>query len=61
MTELLLRSHNIFALNDSELGCTGVEQHHINTQGHDPIKQQIRRTPFVQCEQIAQMIQRMEE
>ena len=59
--ELLLQSHDVFALDDGELGCTAVVQHHINTQGHHPIKQQMRRTPFVQREQIAQMTQRMQE
>ncbi len=28
-----------FALNDSELGCTDVVQHHIDTGQHSPIKQ----------------------
>ena len=55
LRDLFLQSHALFALDDGELGYTSVVQHHINTEGHHPM----RRTPFVQREQIAQMIQRM--
>ena len=43
MTELkgLLKvSTDVFALNDSELGCTSVVHHSIDTGNHAPIKQQ---------------------
>ena len=59
--ELLLQAHDLFALKDDELGCTGVVKHHIHTEDHHPIKQHMRRTPFVQREQIAEMIWRMEQ
>ena len=59
--ELLLQAHDLFALEDKELGCTDVVKHRIHTEGHHPIKQPVRRTPFVQREQIAEMIQCMEQ
>ena len=59
--ELLLQAHDVFALDDSELGCSAVVEHHIDTSDHHPIKQQMRRTPFVQRELIAQLIQKMRE
>ena len=59
--KLLLEANDLFVLEDDDLGCTGVVKHHINTEGHYPIKQPMRRTPFVQREKIAEMIQRMEE
>ena len=59
--KLLLEANDLFVLEDNDLGCTGVVKHHINTEGHYPIKQPMRCTPFVQREQIAEMMQRMEE
>ena len=37
---------DVFALNDSELGCTHVVKHSINTGEQLPIKQHPRRIPF---------------
>ena len=34
-------------LTDSELGCMGIVKHSIDTEGHPPIKQQVRQT-FIQ-------------
>ena len=59
--KLLLEANDPFVLEDNDRGCTGVVKHHINTEGHYPIKQPMRRTPFVQGEKIVEMIQRMEE
>lgn len=52
---------DIFALNDSELGCTCVLQHGIDTGGHPPIKQQPYRTSVVRREQVSTMSNAMEE
>ncbi len=43
----VLDNADLFALDDSELGCTGLVQHTIDTADHPPIKQRPRRTPFV--------------
>jgi len=47
---------DVFALNDSELGCTDIVQHVIETGDHPPIKQQPYRTPVVYRDKIAQMV-----
>ena len=52
---------DIFALSDSELGCTDVLQHHIDTGEHPPIKQQPYRTPAVRREKVSEMIDAMEK
>ncbi len=50
-----------FALNDSELGCTDVVQHHIDTGQHSPIKQPPYRTPMSQRQRIATMVEAMQQ
>ena len=50
-----------FALDDSELGCTNVVHHHINTEGHAPIKQMPYRTPVSKRELISEMVDKMVE
>ena len=60
LQQTVLEAENVFALTDGELGCTGVVKHHIDTEGHPPIKQQVRRTPFIQHKKIAQMVADME-
>ena len=52
---------DVFALNDSELGCTDVLKHSIDVGGHSPIKQQPYRTPMVRCEKMAEMITKIQE
>ena len=51
----------MFAVDDSELGRTSLVQHTIDTGDHPPIKQQPRRTPFVQREQISKLINEMQQ
>ena len=60
LQQTVLEAEDVFALTDSELGCTGIVKHNIDTEGHSPIKQQVRRTPFIQREKIAQMVAEME-
>ena len=52
---------DVFALNDSELGCTSLVQHNIQTGDHNPIKQPPYRTPFVRRAQISSMVDQMQE
>ena len=64
MTELkglLKESTDVFALSDSELGCTDIVQHSIDTGNHAPIKQQPYRTPIVRRDQIKKMIDQMQK
>ncbi len=50
-----------FALNDSDLGCADVVQHHIGTGQHSPIKQPPYRTPISQRQRIATMVEAMQQ
>ena len=43
---MLEEFHNIFALDSTELGCTKLVQHAIDTGDHPPIRQLPHRTPF---------------
>ena len=52
---------DVFALDDSELGCTDVLRHSVDTGDHLPIKQQPYRTPVVRRELVAAMIGEMEK
>ena len=47
MKGVVEENHDVFALDDNELGCTDIVQHVINTGDHPPIKQPVRRLPFV--------------
>ncbi len=51
----------MFALDNSELGHTDVVQHFVDTGDHRPIKQAVRRIPFVHRETIAKLVKEMEE
>ena len=51
----------MFALDDSELGCTSLVQHSIDTGDQLPVKQQPYRTPVVYREKIEKMVNDMQE
>ena len=59
--DLIHEFSDVFALDDSELGCTDIVYHVIETGDHPPIKQQAYRTPAVHREKIAIMIADMEK
>ena len=52
---------DIFALDDSELGCTSILKHSIDTGEHPPVKQQPYRTPMVRRGKVSEMVSAMEE
>jgi hypothetical protein len=54
-----VQNADVFALGDSELGCTNLVQHEIHTGDHPPIKQPIRRMPFVYREKVSSMVDDM--
>ena len=58
---LLAEYHDVFALDDSELGCTDVLRHHIDTGNSNPIRQQPYRTPVVRREEMREMIDTMQD
>ena len=51
----------MFALDDSELGCTSLVQHRIEMGNQSPIKQPISRVPFVYRNKTAEMVESMEK
>ena len=61
LKEVLAESTDVFALDDSELGCTGLVQHSIDTGDHHPVKQPPYRTPVVYREKIEQMVSDMQK
>ena len=61
LKNLISEFSDVFALDDSELGCTNILQHSVNTRDHPPIKQQPYRTPVVRREKVAEMISAMEK
>ena len=60
LKELLAESTDLFALDDSELGCTTLIRHAIHTETHTPIKQCLYRTPVIYREKIEQMVSQMQ-
>ena len=61
LKEVLAESTDVFVLDDSELGCTSLVQHSIDTGDHKPVKQQPYRTPVVYREKIETMVDEMQE
>ena len=51
----------VFALDDTELGHTDLVQHRVDTGDSPPIKQSVRRVPFVLRDKIATMVEEMED
>ena len=56
---LITEFADVFAFEDSELGCATAVKHSIDTGGHPPIKQQPYRSPVIYREKISQMIDKM--
>lgn len=59
LREMIVVNDDVFALNDSELGCTSIVQHEINTGTEPLIKQPARRVPFVYREKLSSMVDEM--
>ena len=58
LKQLLEENHDVFSL-EGELGCTDIVCHVIDTGDHPPVKQHIRRIPFVHREKISAMVDEM--
>ena len=58
---LIAEHHDVFALDNSELGCTSVLRHSIDTGDHRPLKLQPYRTPVVRRRTMSEMIESMEK
>ena len=59
LEELLIKAEDVFALDDSELGCTSLVQHRVDTGEHPAVKQLPRRMPFSQREKVAELVDDM--
>ena len=51
--------HDVFALTPEELETTDLVTHSINTAGHPPIRQPVRRTPFTLRKTVDQLVAEM--
>ena len=58
---LLQEYSDVFALDDSELGCTDIVCHSINTGDHCPIWQQPYRTPIARRDAIKRLVNQMQQ
>ena len=58
--DLLKKSTDVFALDESELGCTDVVFHKIEMGDHAPIRQPPYRIPTVHRVVIGQMVKDMQ-
>ena len=61
LRDVLSEFADVFALDDSELGCVDTVKHSIDTCGHPPIKQQPYRSLAIYCERVSEMIDKMRE
>ena len=61
LRELLEEYSDVFALSDSELGCTNLAKHVIDTGDHRAFKQQPYRTSVVHRNTIGQMVAEMKD
>ncbi|KAL5489380.1 hypothetical protein EMCRGX_G018469 [Ephydatia muelleri] len=56
---LLRQFSSIISTSDSDIGRTRLVQHHIDTQGANPVKQPPRRLPFHRREEVKRMLNDM--
>ena len=56
---LLTSYADVFALSTNELGTTDIVTHSIDTGGHPPVRQQVRRTLFALRAKIDKLVQEM--
>ena len=61
LLQLLLCYEDVFAVNDSNLGCTSRLQHHIDTGSAVPVRQPARRIPPYQREEVKSLLDDMEK
>ena len=60
LKEMITTNADVFALDNTELGHTGLVQRQVDTDDTSPIKQSVRRVPFVFRDKIADMVDEME-
>ena len=58
---LLIKYQSVFAKSSTDLGCTDIVEHHIDTQGARPVKQALRKLPLAQQEAERVEVQKLLE
>lgn len=61
LTAVICEFADVFAYDDTELGCTDILRHTIDTGEHSPIRQQPYRTPVVRRQKMKAMVDEMQE
>ncbi|XP_050710864.1 uncharacterized protein LOC126995392 isoform X2 [Eriocheir sinensis] len=61
LRELLVRNANVFSTGDLDLGCTDLEEHHIDTGSHRPVKQAPRRMAPARRKEMGEIICELRE
>ena len=56
LKSIVTECSNVFALDDTELGCTNLVKHRIDTGAHAPIQQQPYRTLVVRRRMMNEMV-----
>ena len=59
LVQLIEEYYDIFALDATELGCTNLVTHFIDTGNSTPIRQPARRVPFALHSKIEQLVEDM--
>ena len=59
LRSLVARYRKVFAMSSTELGCTSVLHHRIETNGRGPIFQAARRLPWASRESARQLVEDM--
>ena len=61
LIQLTLKYHDVFALDDAELGATEIVEHAIDTADHSPIKQYVRRVPYALRDRMVTLVKEMQD
>ena len=61
LKSLITEFSDVFALDDTELGCTNLVEHRIDTGAHTPIRQPPYRTPVVRRQVMDEMVAAMQK
>jgi transposase InsO family protein len=59
LKDLLLEYHDVFSKSELDLGRTNIVQHHIDTNGTPPFRQQLRRFPPPHIQAISEHVDNM--
>ena len=58
--ELVLAYHDVFTLENNELGCTSAIEHEIRIENDEPFKERFRRIPLLLLEEVCTSLRELE-